>query len=419
LAIIAVSALLVPTAGAADGNQQWVTTWSTAIHGPELIPGVPASPSFNNQTLRQIVHTTVGGDRVRVRLSTIGAGALVVGAAHIARRELASAIVPGSGRALTFGGHASFTVPPGAVVLSDPVDLGVLPLSDLAVSIYVPGNTGPATWHLEAMQTSYVSPPGNFTASPSMPIASTTHYVDPNGAEHDAWFWLAGVEVTTSRQPVGIVAFGDSVTDGTRSTPDTNNRWTDHLARRLAARPGNQAAVLNVGFAGNKLLNNILGPNGLARLDRDVLTQTGVTHAIVLMGNNDILFVFSPAEFVSADQIIAGHKQLIRRAHARGLKIYGGTLTPFGGFPFSSPAKEEARQKVNAWIRNGGEYDAVIDFDEILRDPSAPSQLRPLYDSGDRLHPNDAGYRAMAGIIDLASFRNNEGNQSLANVARN
>jgi lysophospholipase L1-like esterase len=220
--------------------------------------------------------------------------------------------------------------------------------------------------------------------------------------------------VTSAKQTGAIVVLGDSVTDGTQSTTDTNNRWPDHLARRLASEHGHESSVLNQGIAGNKLLNDIICPGALARFDRDVLAQTGVRHLIVLIGNNDLLFVFSPAEFVTADQIIAGHKQLIRRAHAHGLKAYGGTLTPFGGFPFSSGAKEEARQRVNAWIRDSGEYDAVIDFDEVLRDPASPAQMKAIFDSGDHLHPNDAGYKAMADAIDLKLFKNDEGTGRLA-----
>ena len=202
------------------------------------------------------------------------------------------------------------------------------------------------------------------------------------------------------------MTFGDSVTDGARSTPDTNNRWPDHLARRLMAQPGNhKMGVLNQAITGNRLLHDGIGPNGLARFGRDVLTQTGVTHVIVLRGNNDILSVFSPAEFVTVNQIVQGHRQLIARAHARGLKIYGGTSTPFGGFALSSSVKEEMRQNVNDWIRASGEYDDVIDFDEILRDPSDPTRLLPLYDSGDHLHPNDLGYEAMGNAIDLALFK--------------
>jgi lysophospholipase L1-like esterase len=233
-----------------------------------------------------------------------------------------------------------------------------------------------------------------------MPVDSTTQ----------AWFWLAGVEVMASKQTGTIVTLGDSVTDGTRSTPDANNRWPDHLARRLMAQPGNhKMGVLNEGIAGNKLLHDIIGPNALARFDRDVLAQTGVTHVIVLLGNNDILFVFSPADVVTVAQIIEGHRQLIRRAHARGLKIHGGTLTPFGGFFFDSPEKESQRQEVNDWIRTSGEYDAVIDFDEVTRDPSFPARLLPLYDSGDHLHPNDLGYKVMGNAIGLKLFKKGQG----------
>jgi len=408
----AVSALTTTfCAYAQNSKQQWIGTWSTALHAPELIPGQPGSPGFDHQTLRQIVRASVGGDRVRVRLSTFGSRALLIGAAHIARRGSGAGIDPLSDRTLTFGGQASITVPPDAMVLSDPVDLEVPALSDLAVSIFVPENTGPATWHSEALQTSYISPPGDFTAASEMPIVSTTRLKDPMGAEHDAWFWLAGVEVMASKHAGAIVTFGDSVTDGTRSAPDTNSRWPNQFARRLAADPEtHRMGVLNAGIAGNKLLNQVLGPNGLSRFDRDVLMQPGITHAIVSIGNNDLLFVFSPADFVSADQIIQGHRQLIDRAHARGIRIYGGTLTPFGGFAFSSQLKDDARKKVNDWIRTSGAYDAVIDFDEVVRDPDSPSRLRPLYDSGDHLHPNDDGYKAMAEAIDLKLFRIGEGN---------
>jgi lysophospholipase L1-like esterase len=390
----------------ADGNDQWVGTWSTALHQPNPGAGL-TNAGFENQTLRQIVHISVGGNRVRVRLSTFGANALVIGAARIAIREQGPAIVPGSDRPLTFGGQSSITIPPGAPVLSDPVDLDVSALGDLAVSIYVPESTGPATWHFAAMQTSYVSPSGDFTGTAIMPVDST----------RQAWFWLAGVEVMGPKQTGAIVTFGDSITDSANSTPNTNNRWPDHLARRLVAQPGQKTSVLNTGLAGNQLLHEIIAVNALARFDTDALTQTGVTHVIVMMGNNDIGVNWSggvfPSNEVTAGQIIQGQKQLIQRAHARGLKIYGGTLTPFEGaginlgpggfFPYFSPANEAKRQAVNAWIRSG-EYDAVIDFDQVLRDPNSPTRLLALYDSGDHLHPNDAGYKAMADAIDLKLF---------------
>jgi lysophospholipase L1-like esterase len=418
LAALAMGVLPLPTSLAGNGNERWVGTWSAALHPPGLGPPGLTNEGFNDLTLRQIVHTSIGGDRVRVRLSTFGASALVIGAARIALHDVGAgaAIVPGSDRPLTFSGQPSTTIPPGALVLSDPVDLEVPALGELAVSIFVPGSTGPATWHFVALQTSYISPPGDFTASAVMPFDSTTQ----------AWFWLAGVDVMASKQTGAIVTFGDSITDGPGSTPEINNRWPDHLARRLMAQPGNhKMGVLNAGLTGNRLLHDGLGPNALARFDRDVLSQTGVTHVIVLLANNDIGVGWAggigPAEEVTANQIIEGHRQLIRRAQARGLKIYGGTLTPFEGagistpdgffFPYFSAENEVKRQAVNAWIRTSGEYDAVIDFDEVVRDSNSPTTLLPLYDSGDHLHLNDLGYEKMANAINLKLFKNGKGHR--------
>ena len=391
------SAIAAGGTAKAHGNDRWVGTWSAALVQPSPGPPTLTNTGFNNQTLRQIVRASVGGNRVRVRLSTFGAGRLVVGAAHIALRSADAAIVPGSDRTLTFSNEPYVTLPAGATLLSDPVDLEIPAQSDVAVSIFLPEATGPATWHFSAFQTSYVSPPGDFTASVVMPVDSPSQ----------AWFWLAAVEVTASKQTGTIVAFGDSITDGAASTPNTNNRWPDHLARRLLAQPGNQnLGVLNQGLSGNKVSHDIIGPNAVARFDRDVLTQTGVTHVIVLEGNNDFLFVFAPGEEVHSNQVIEGLKQLIHRAHALGLTIYGGTLTPFGGFALSTPEKEVKRQAVNRWIRSGGAFDAVIDFDAVLRDPGDPTRMRPEFDSGDHLHPNNAGYKAMADAIDLTLFKN-------------
>ena len=283
LALLAAGAFTVAgrAIAEADGNrnEHWVGTWSNALHQPDLgVPGL-ANPGFNNQTLRQIVHISVGGPRVRVRLSTFGASGLVIGAAHIALRATAASNVPGSDRTLTFGGTPSITIPPDALVVSDPMELTVPELSDLAISLFVPGNTGPATWHFEGRQTSFISPPGDFTASAVMPVSSTTL----------ARFWLAGVDVMASKRTGAIVTLGDSITDGSQSTVDANARWTDQLARRLLAEPGNRVmGVLNEGIAGSRLLHDSLGPNALARFDRDVLAQTGVSHVIVHLGGNDI-----------------------------------------------------------------------------------------------------------------------------------
>lgn len=403
---LASAAVAADSAGFGEsGNEHWVGTWGTALHAPDLgVPGL-ANTGFNNQTLRQIVHTSVGGHKVRVRFSAFGANAVVIGAAHIALDAGGAMIMPMSDRTLTFGGKPSITIPPGALVLSDPVDLEVRALSDLAVSIFVPGDTGPATWHFEARQTLYVSPQGDFTASAAMQVDSTR----PTTL---AWFWLAGVDVMTTRETGGIVAFGDSITDGSQSTPDTNKRWPDQLARRLMDHPGTQKmGLVNKAIAGSRMLHDSLGPNALARFDRDTLASTGVTHVIVQLGDITI----NPTEDASADQVIQGHKQLIERAHAKGLKIYGCTLTPVQGFlvpgtpfPVFTPANEAKRRAVNEWIRTSGEYDAVIDFDRVLRDPDAPARILPLYDSGDHGHPTDAGYRALADSIDLRLFSDND-----------
>jgi lysophospholipase L1-like esterase len=361
-----------------------------------------ANVNINNQTLRQIVHVSIGGDRVRVKLSNaLGTAPLVVGAAHVARRDTGELIASGSGAPLTFSGNSSITIPPGAAVLSDPADVRVPALSDLAIDIYLPGDTGagtsPLTRHSGALQTNYISPAGNFVGAIAFPVAAT----------RTSWYFLTGVDVRAGKQTQAIAALGDSITDGTASTPNTNNRWPDHLARRLLDGPGNnKLGVLNLGIAGNRVLNDGAGPNAQARLERDVLTQTGAKWVVVLEGINDIGFQnFFPDQAVTAAQIIAGHRQLIARAHALGLKIYGATLTPVEGSGYFGTETEAKRQAVNEWIRTSGEYDAVIDFDLVTRDPERPTRFLPIYDSGDHLHPSDAGYAAMAEAVNLKLFK--------------
>ena len=389
---------------AEDGH--WVGTWATAPHQPDLgVPGL-ANQGFENQTVRQIVHTSVEGRQVRVRLSAFGSNGLVIGAAHVALRAAAATILPESDRVLTFGGSPTITIPAGALVLSDPVNLNVPALSDLAISIYTSGASGPATWHFESRQLSYVSTPGNFTASANMPVLSSM----------PAWFWLAGVEVATHTG--AVAAFGESITDGSQSTVDANHRWPDYLAQRLIAAPGQHpSGVLNLGIAGSRMLHDSLGPNALARFDRDVLAQPGVTHVIVQMGQNDI-FTVNPSEEATVEQLVQAHRQLIERAHASGLRIYGCTITPNEGFllpgtpiPVFTDAKEVKRQAVNAWIRTSGEYDAVIDFDMVLRDPRHPSRISPTLDSGDHGHPTDAGYQALADAVSLKLLQSAEDNR--------
>jgi lysophospholipase L1-like esterase len=377
-------------------NSHWVGTWTTA---PAPLEGV----ALSNQTLRMIAHVSIGGRSVRVRLSNgYGAHKLTVGAASIGLRSQGAAIVAGSERTLRFNGSPSTTVAVGALVLSDAVELEVPALADLAVSVYLPDDVPEdfrITGHGNAHQTNYISPPGDFSREALMPVAETT----------ESFLFISGVEVTAPQSTGGIVALGDSLTDANISKLDANHRWPDQVARRLVARGGRMLGVMNQGIGGNRILHDVRGDSALRRFDRDVLAQTGVTHAIVLLGINDIRNRTQNAEeFVTADEMIAGLQQLAVRAHARGVKIFGGTLLTFENESFNpgfyTPEGEAKRQAVNAWIRNSGAFDAVIDFEEALRDPSHPTQMLPVYDCGDHLHPSDAGYLRMGDIIDLSLF---------------
>ncbi len=419
---------------------RWVATWATAEVGrpqnpvpptPPLPPFLahtrcpaPAPPPvvpppgqvfapqpylhFTNQTLRQIVHTSIGGSQVRVVLSNAyGTAPMTIGAAHIALRDRDGSIKSGSGGALTFSGRPTMTIPANAVAYSDPVNLTVPPLSDLAIDLYLPGTTNaPATltMHGAAHQTSYISETGSHVGATTMPVVGTTQ----------SWFLLSRVDVVAPDATGAIVAFGDSITDGSGSTRDTNSRWPNFLARRLQAQ-GARMGVLNAGIGGNRLLSETwlpagvdvravgAGINALARFERHVLSVPGVTHVIVLEGINDINNARqNPTP--TADDLIAAHKQLIAQAHARGLKIVGATLTPFWGAPNYTDVGEAKRQAVNEWIRTSHAYDGIVDFDEATRDPADPKKFLERYDSCDYLHPSDAGYKAMGDAIDLALF---------------
>jgi len=425
--------VLLGSISLSGASEHWVGTWATAVvvrpqtplagqppapqlpatgipnacapaaPGPGPAPGrgggqPPAPLNFKNQTLREIVRVSLGGDRVRVVLSNAhGTLPIEIGAAHVSLRDKDAAIKAGSGHALTFGGNTATMIAAGAVVISDPVSLAVPAVADLAVDIYLPGDTAatlsPLTTHQGASQTNYISAGGNHAGDADFAGATTTA----------SWFFLARVEVAASENAGAVVAFGDSITDGARSTVNTNNRWPDEFARRLAAAKI-PLGVLNEGISGNRVLCDGAGVSALARFDRDVLVQPGAKYVVVLESINDIGIGRSNA-VPSANDLIAAHKQLIERAHARGLKIYGATLTPFEGAAYFTQEGEAKRQAVNAFIRTGKAYDGVIDFDAAVRDPAAPGKIQMKYNPGDNLHMNDAGYQAMAAAIDLSLFK--------------
>jgi lysophospholipase L1-like esterase len=377
-------------------DMHWVGTWATT-------PAPAEGAAFSNQTLRMNARVSIGGRTLRVRLSNAyGSRPLDVGAARIGLRAGGAGIVPGSDRRVTFGGERSASIAVGALLVSDPVDLAVAPLADVAISIYLPDDL-PASFGITgryARQTNYISPPGDFSDAVVMPVGRLT----------DDWYFVNGIDVMADTETGGIVALGDSLTDANISTHDAFCRWPDQLARRLAARrDGRALGVMNQGLGGNRVLHDIRGDSGLRRFDRDVLSQPGVTHVIVLLGTNDLRNRWAkPEEEVTAEQMIAGLKQMAVRAHTRGIKIYGGTLTPFENETFLvgawTPAREAVRIAVNAWIRDAGAFDAVIDFDKGVRDPEHPASMLPIYDCGDHLHPGDFGYNRMGDIIDLSLF---------------
>jgi lysophospholipase L1-like esterase len=354
---------------------------------------------FEDQTLREIVYSHFGGSSLRVRVAnTYSDRPLTIGEAHLALQSENAAIEPGSDRPLTFSGQASLDIPPGAELYSDPVALTVDAFRSLVISVYLPGPTGPITWHSVARQTLYVAD-GNVSG-------------DRTGGQFEArtsvpsWYVVDGVEAAaTSADQAAIVTFGDSVTDGTASTLGANNRWPDYLARRLAARSGNHLSVIDEGIAGNRVLLDLPNQvNALARLDRDVLSQAGVKYVTLLEGTNDIGQTCLGNANVSADDLMVSYRQIITQVHVKGLKIFGATMTPFKGASTYCDDGEGKRGALNTWIRTGGEFDGVIDFDQAARDPADPLVYRPEFDSGDHLHPNDAGYQAMANAIDLSLF---------------
>jgi lysophospholipase L1-like esterase len=410
-AVAVMSLVLAVSAQAADLN--WARSWGASPQGPIVGLGPPFSftQTFHDVTLRQVVRLSGGGRQVRVRFTNeFGAAALAIGAAHVAVAADNGAIQPGSDRVLTFAGKPTATVPVGAPLVSDPVDLVLPARAKLTISLYLPGQVDTCTCHGTSAATGWTMP-GNSVGAPSPPADTKPLPVRA---------LISAVDVGTDTPARTIVAFGDSITDGVGATTDADKRWPDQFAERLIKRGGPAVYVSNQGISGNRVLNDGMGVAALSRFDRDVLSTPGLAYVIVFEGINDIGISFAPrsdtgplAAFmkafggapVSADDIIAGYRQLIARAHQHGVKIYAATVTPYGGAGTDSPQGEAARQAVNAWIRTSGAFDAVLDFDAVWRDPAKPGQIRDGLHAGDHLHGSDAGYKALADSIDLNLFR--------------
>jgi lysophospholipase L1-like esterase len=419
--ICALPAALLPAEPANQGH--WIASWTTAQpliratppaprppapsgapgaqptgRGRQLNPAVQAinTNGLHNQTVRMPIRLSVGGSRVRIKLSNpFGGVPVVVGSAHIAMAGTGSNIVPESDHALTFNGKPTCTIGPGVVLLSDPVDMSVSKLADLAVSLFFPETTGQPASH-NALRTTYISKEGDFTSKPEIPEPITTQ-VD---------YWLAGVEVMAPAASSVVVALGDSITEGFGSTPDTHHTWPAILAERmLANKKTSNMAVVNVGIGGNRLLHDGTGASALARLDRDVFSQPGVKYVIVLESINDIgRGATNPADAVTAEDLIGGFKQIIERAHGLGIKVIECTVPPYEGANYAREEGEAVRVALNNWIRTGHAFDGIADFESATKDPANPKRLRPEFDPRDHLHPNDAGYQAMANAIDLSLF---------------
>jgi lysophospholipase L1-like esterase len=382
----------------------WVGSWGAAQQIPE--PQNALAPGYlTDATLRQIVHLSIGSTDIRVHLSNVfGTAPMAVAAVHIARplSPAAPRIDTTTDKVLTFGGEPQFTIPAGAEYISDPVHFNAPALSDLAISIYFREPPARETGHPGSRATSYMVH-GNMIAAADLP--------DPKTIEH--WYFISCVDVAALREAASIVTLGDSITDGHAAIVNGNTRWPDELARRLQQNPiTKEIGVLNEGIGGNRVLLDGLGPNALARFSRDVIDQPAVGYVIVLEGVNDLGtltrngVVPESEHHALVHSIVAAYSQMIERAHEHGIKAIGATILPYTGSNYyhPGPQSEADRQEINAWIRKPGHFDAVIDFDRIMRDPVHPDRLLPAYDSGDHLHPSPAGYRAMGDAIPLSLF---------------
>jgi lysophospholipase L1-like esterase len=419
LGICAISTVAVVAQSTSGSSEHWVATWATPLEmspvvqerpvippgtkmpdfrnmkGPRVNPHVP--DSIENQTVRLIVHTTIGGRKLRIELAnSFGKDIVSIGSAHIALRTTGSSIDPKTDHQLTFGGSATVEIPAGAVIVSDPVDLEIKPMSDLAVSLFLPKANAKPTGHPLGLHTSYIAA-GDTTASASMSDATTT----------TAYVWLRSIDVVGSPSDFSIVCLGDSITDGFGTTTDANKAWPMLLAKRFADKKGGpRVSVLNQGISGNQVLRDGAGVSALARLDRDVLTEPGVRWIVLLEGINDINIhgQSTGPGALTADDLIRGYKQLIARAHMANVKIMGATLTPDEGVWLAGPIGEATRQKLNEWIRTSGAFDAVVDFDPVVADKEHPTRMRADLDPGDHIHPNDVGNGLMADAFNLATF---------------
>jgi lysophospholipase L1-like esterase len=411
--ILVTAALLTSVvAEAPPGSGHWVSAWSAAMHAPLAFPGLPPSPVFEKQTIRMVVRPAIGGTRVRIRLSNaFGTTGLRIASAHIALAAKDAEILPKSDLALTFSGKPSVTIPPGAPVLSDAVDMKVSQFTEIAVSIFLPEKTAASTVHFWGQHPTYVSETGDFSGKEDI----------PNPTANTSWYWLADVELWTVDQTAAIVTLGDSITDGVGAAQGDYADWPNLLANRLAGEhEASGLAVVNEGIGGNRILRDGAGVSTLARLDRDVLAQPGVVSLIVLEGINDIgwphmkpklpngdVVKEAPfaSELVNTQELVMGLQQIIERAHQHGIKVFGATLTPYEGADYFSVDGEATRQEVNHWIRTSSAFDGVVDFDAAVRDPNHPGQFREGYHSGDHLHPSATGYKAMSDAVDLMMLR--------------